>query len=97
MIGRDVIALGVFTSVKDLARKLRRYINAYSSNAKPTQWRYSDPTRRKSNRPRLDFISSTETTGTDLVVAAGDQHHCSRHQCPHWRRREQDFGGVVEA
>jgi hypothetical protein len=22
---------------------------------------------------------------------------CSRHQCPHWRRCEQDFGGVVEA
>jgi uncharacterized membrane-anchored protein len=21
---------------------------------------------------------------------------CSRHQCPHWRRCEQDFGGVVE-
>jgi hypothetical protein len=23
--------------------------------------------------------------------------HCSRHQCPHWRRCELDFGGVVEA
>jgi len=23
--------------------------------------------------------------------------HCSRHLCPHWRRCEQDFGGVVEA
>jgi hypothetical protein len=23
--------------------------------------------------------------------------HCSRHQCSHWRRCEQDFGGVVEA
>ena len=23
--------------------------------------------------------------------------HCSRHQCPHWRRCEQDFGGVVKA
>jgi len=22
--------------------------------------------------------------------------HCSRHQCPHWGRCEQDFGGVVE-
>ena len=22
--------------------------------------------------------------------------HCSHHQCPHWRRCEQDFGGVVE-
>jgi hypothetical protein len=31
--------------VKDLARKLRRYINAYSANAKPIQWEMfrSDP------------------------------------------------------
>ena len=27
----------------DLARKLRRYINAYSANARPIQWKYSDP------------------------------------------------------
>ena len=45
-IERDVIARGVFTSVQDLARKLRRYINAYSANAKPIHWKYSDPTRR---------------------------------------------------
>ena len=32
-IERDVIARGIFTSVSDLARKLRRYINAYSANA----------------------------------------------------------------
>jgi len=44
-VERDVIARGIFTSVKDLARKLRRYINAYSANAKPIQWKYSDPTR----------------------------------------------------
>ena len=30
-IERDVIARGVFTSLPDLASKLRRYINAYSS------------------------------------------------------------------
>jgi transposase len=45
-IERDVIARGVFTSVPDLARKLRRYINAYSANARPIQWKYSDPARR---------------------------------------------------
>src|SRR5215469_13758998 len=45
-IERDVIARGIFTSVSDLARKLRRYINAYSANARPLQWKYSDPTRR---------------------------------------------------
>jgi transposase len=41
-IERDIIARGVFTSVPDLARKLRRYINAYSANAKPIRWKYSD-------------------------------------------------------
>ena len=35
---RDVIARGVFTSTADLARKLRRYINAYSKQAKPFRW-----------------------------------------------------------
>lgn len=45
-IERDVIARGVFTSVPDLARKLRRYINAYSANAQPFRWKYSDVTRR---------------------------------------------------
>jgi transposase len=54
-IEREVIARGIFTSVPDLARKLRRYINAYSANARPFQWKYSDPTRR---------IRSNEFTGT---------------------------------
>ena len=45
-IEREVIARGIFTSVSDLARKLLRYINAYSANARPFQWKYSDPTRR---------------------------------------------------
>ena len=26
-----------------------------------------------------------------------NSRHCSRHECPYWRRCEQDFGGVVEA
>ena len=54
-IERDVIARGIFTSVSDLARKLRRYINAYSANARPFQWKYSDPIRR---------IRSNEFTAT---------------------------------
>jgi hypothetical protein len=45
-IEREVIARGTFTSAPDLARKLRRYINAYSANAQPIQWKYSDPSRR---------------------------------------------------
>jgi len=54
-IERDLIARGVFTSVPDLARKIKRYIKAYSANAKPIQWKYSDPKRR---------IRSNEFTAT---------------------------------
>jgi transposase len=45
-IERDVIARGVFTSVKDLARKLMRYIKRYNQHPKPIKWKYSDPSRR---------------------------------------------------
>jgi transposase len=45
-IEREVIARGVFTPVADLARKLRRYINAQSTNARPIRWKYSDPLKR---------------------------------------------------
>ncbi len=45
-IQRDVIARGVFTSVADLARKLRKYIHAYRASAKPFRWTYTDASRR---------------------------------------------------
>jgi transposase len=54
-IQRDVIARGVFTSVADLARKLRKYIRAYAKLAKPFRWTYTDPRRR---------IRTYEITGT---------------------------------
>jgi transposase len=47
-IERDVIARGVFSSVRDLARKLMRYILAYSKTARPFRWKYSDVRRRVS-------------------------------------------------
>jgi len=45
-IERDVISRGVFTSVADLARKLRKYIRAYGKSAKPFRWTYTDASRR---------------------------------------------------
>ena len=45
-IERDVIARGIFTSTRDLARKIRRYIERYNRAAKPFRWTYVDPTRR---------------------------------------------------
>jgi len=43
---REVIARGIFTSVRDLARKLLRYIRAYSKTARPFKWKYNDVRRR---------------------------------------------------
>ncbi len=45
-IERDVIARGVFTSVKDLERKLMRYIRRYNKAPRSVKWKYSDPSRR---------------------------------------------------
>ena len=45
-IQRDIIDRGVFTSVADLARKLRRYIRAYEKQARPFRWTYTNPQRR---------------------------------------------------
>jgi transposase len=45
-IERDVIARGVFTSVKDLAKKLMRYIRHYNKTPKIVKWKYCDPSRR---------------------------------------------------
>ena len=45
-IERDVIARGVFNSVKDLARKLMRYIRHYNKAPKPIKWSYRTPKHR---------------------------------------------------
>jgi transposase len=54
-IQRDVISRGIFTSVADLARKLRNYIGAYAKSARPFRWTYTDPRKR---------IRINEITGT---------------------------------
>ncbi len=45
-VQRDVLARGIFTSKADLARKLRRYIDAYSKRARPFRWKYANPAQR---------------------------------------------------
>lgn len=45
-IQRDVITRGIFTSTKDLDKKLMRYIRQYNKEAKPIMWKYADPSRR---------------------------------------------------
>jgi transposase len=45
-IQRDIIDRGVFTSVADPGRILRRYISAYEKQAHPFRWTYTNPQRR---------------------------------------------------
>jgi transposase len=45
-IERDVIARGVFSSVKDLAKKIMRYIRSYNRQAKPVKWTYKNTRNR---------------------------------------------------
>ena len=51
-IERDLLARGIFTSVPDLARRIRTYIRHYNKDAKPIRWSYRNPAHR---------ISSTST------------------------------------
>jgi transposase len=43
---RQLLARGVFTSVADLARKIRRYIRHYNKAPKPIRWAYRNPAHR---------------------------------------------------
>src|SRR3954463_932226 len=45
-IERDLLARGIFTSVADLARKIRRYIHRYNKAPKPIRWAYRNPAHR---------------------------------------------------
>lgn len=45
-IERDLIHRGVFTSTKDLARRIMRYIRHYNDDPRPIRWKYDNPTRR---------------------------------------------------
>jgi len=58
-IERDVIARGIFTSVKDLARKLMRYIRHYNRSPRPIKWTYRSP----EHRIRLEHASRSTGTG----------------------------------
>ena len=48
-IERDLLARGIFTSVADLARKIRRYIRHYNKVPKPIRWAYRNPVHRISS------------------------------------------------
>jgi transposase len=45
-IERDLIYRGVFTSVKDLSRRIMTYIRKHNEDPQPIKWKYDDPSRR---------------------------------------------------
>jgi transposase len=56
-IERDLIYRGVFTSVKDLSKKIMRYIRLYNRQPKPIKWRHNDPSMR------IDVAKRSSVTG----------------------------------
>ena len=48
-IERDLLARGIFTSVTDLARRIRTYIRHYNKEPKPIRWSYRNPGHRISS------------------------------------------------
>lgn len=45
-IARDLIHRGIFTSAKDLDRKIMKYIRRYNTHARPVKWKHNDPAKR---------------------------------------------------
>jgi transposase len=45
-IERDLLARGIFKSIPDLARKIRRSIRRYNEDPKPIRWTYNNPAHR---------------------------------------------------
>ncbi len=52
-IERDLLARGIFTSLPDLARKIRRYITKHNEDPKPIRWTYSNLAGRARGSRRL--------------------------------------------
>jgi len=68
-VQRDVLSRGIFTSTADLARKLRRYIDAYSKCAKPFRWKYANSTRRITHGNLTPRQSTSSRWRNGLCVA----------------------------
>jgi transposase len=48
-IERDLLARGIFTSVPDLARRIRTYLRHHNTAPKPIRWSYRNPAHRISS------------------------------------------------
>jgi transposase len=66
---RDVISRGVFTSVADLARNLRKHIGDHAESARPLRWTYTDPRKRiRITRSRRDCLLACDWEGCRIEV-----------------------------
>ena len=81
-IQRDLLARGIFTSLADLARKIRKYIRAYAKVARPFRWSYSDPSRRILANPIAGTaywcpskVCSADITPSRLELVAGRESY----------------------
>lgn len=45
-IARDLLHRGIFTSEKDLDRKIMKYIRHYNESPRPVKWKHNDPSKR---------------------------------------------------
>jgi transposase len=69
-IERDLLARGIFTSVADLARKIRGYIRHYNKAAKPIRWSYPPsgrPTMTGTRRARAASTTAFRPTRSDTL------------------------------
>ena len=67
-IERDLLARGIFTSVADLARKIRRYIHRYNKAPKPIRWAYRNPAHRIGSTSASTVHSQSITRSPDHQI-----------------------------
>ena len=78
-IERNLLARGIFKSIPDLARKIRRYITRYNQDPKPIRRTYSTPAHRITtdsaetvHRRLLQGQTSSYSAGVRTTVTTGD-------------------------
>src|SRR5687768_7556176 len=77
-IERDLLARGIFTSIPDLARKIRRYITRYNEDPKPIRWTYNNP----GHRITTDSADTVHSEGTREMINERIDAQNMRHQFP---------------
>ena len=80
-IERDVVARGVFTSVKDLTRKLMRYIRHHNQHAAPIKWAYRDS---QNHRYLIQLLQAT-----GICISSSERLHLQPDQSRNQNRQDK--------